>query len=137
MKTHKKRIFIIVIFLALLSTLRIAIAEITPLSFRLNSSLYGKASWYSRHSPGINKYTANNERFNDQEMTCAIWGIEFDRQVRVTNLENGKSVVVRVNDRGPDHRLLLQGRMIDLTKSAFRKIAPTRQGIVDVKIELL
>ncbi len=137
LKTHKKRILTVIICVAILSTLQIAMAEMTPLSFRLKSSFYGKASWYSRQSPGINKYTANNERFNDQEMTCAIWGVGFGRQIRVTNLENGKSVIVRVNDRGPEHHLLLQGRIIDLTKSAFQKIAPTREGIVDVKIELL
>lgn len=127
----------LVICLAILSTLRIAMAERTPLSFRLKSSLYGKASWYSRYSPGVSKRTANNERFNDQDMTCAIWGVGFGREIRVTNIENGKSIIVRVNDRGPHQRLVLEGRVIDLTKSAFRKIAPTRQGLVDVKIELL
>jgi len=137
LKNLKKRILLFIICLAILSTLRIAMAERTPLSFRLKSALYGKASWYSRYSPGINKRTANNERFNDQDMTCAIWGVGFGREVRVTNIENGKSVVVRVNDRGPHQRLILEGRVIDLTKSAFRKIAPTRQGLVDVKIELL
>jgi len=136
-KNLKKRILLIFTCLAIFSMLRVAVAERTPLSFRLKSSLYGKASWYSRYSPGVNKYTANNERFNDQDMTCAIWGVGFGREVRVTNIENGKSVVVRVNDRGPHQRLVLEGRVIDLTKSAFRKIAPARQGLVDVKIELL
>jgi len=132
-----KRVLFLLICLAVLSTLRIAMAARTPLSFRLKSSLYGKASWYSRYSPGVNKHTASNERFNDQDMTCAIWGIGFNRQIRVTNLENGKSVTVRVNDRGPHQRLVLEGRIIDLTKSAFRKIASPRQGLIDVKIELL
>ena len=133
----KKRVLLLAVGLAIFSTLRVAMAERTPLSFRLNSALYGKASWYSRQSPGINKHTANNERFNDQDITCAIWGVGFNKKIRVTNLENGKSIVVRVNDRGPHQRLVLEGRIIDLTKAAFEKIAPTRQGLIDVKIELL
>lgn len=136
-KNLKKRILFFVIGLAILSTLHAAMAERTPASFWLNSALYGKASWYSRYSPGINKYTASNERFNDQEMTCAIWGVGFNRKIRVTNINNGRSIVVRVNDRGPHQRLVMEGRIIDLTKSAFRKLAPTRQGLIDVKIELL
>lgn len=132
-----KRLTLIIVILAVLCAIPAALAYKTPLSFRLGSAIYGKASWYYRFSPGINKRTANNEIFDDTDMTCAIWGVGFDRQIRVTNLENGKSVVVRVNDRGPHQRLVAEGRIIDLTRSAFRKIAPTRQGLVDVKIELL
>lgn len=97
----------------------------------------GKASWYSQRSPGIKARTANNEIFNDREMTCALWGAPFNQKIKITNLENGKSVVVRVNDRGPHKRYVRKGRIIDLTKNAFDKIASLKKGLIDVQIEFL
>lgn len=97
----------------------------------------GQASWYSRESPGINKRTANNEYFDDTEMTCAIWGVPFNQLIKVTNRHNGKSVVVRVNDRGPHFRYVRRGRIIDLTKAAFKKIANPKSGLIQVELEFL
>lgn len=97
----------------------------------------GQASWYSRSDEGINERTANNEVFNDRDLTCAIWGVEFNRKIKVTNLENGKSVIVRVNDRGPHERFIRAGRIIDLTKSAFERLSPSPKGLIDVSIEFL
>ncbi len=97
----------------------------------------GLASWYSEDSPGINERTANMEIFDDSEFTCAMWGVEFDTFVKVTNLENGKSVVLRVNDRGPAKRLVRKGRIIDLTKTAFARIASLRTGLISVKVEFV
>ena len=100
-------------------------------------SMIGKASWYSRNSPGIKKRTANNEIFKDTSMTCAIWGAAFNSRVRVTNLNNGKSVVLRVNDRGPHGRYFREGRIIYLTKSAFKRLSNTKNGLINVKVEFL
>ena len=97
----------------------------------------GTASWYSKHSPGVNKHTANNEVFNDKDMTCAIWGVEFNRNIKVTNRSNGKSIVVRVNDRGPHARYVRKGRIIDLTLEAFKQLGVPKDGLLDVEIELL
>ncbi len=97
----------------------------------------GKASWYSKRSPGINYRTANNEVFDDTDMTCAMWNVGFNQKIRVTNLANGKSIVVRVNDRGPHKRYVRQGRIIDLTKDAFKKLGATKDGLIDVEIEFL
>ena len=97
----------------------------------------GYASWYSRKSPGVKATTANNEVFDDETMTCAIWGLPFDSKVRVTNLKNGKSVVLRVNDRGPHGRFFLKGRIIDLTHGAFRKISDPGEGLIEVKVEVI
>ena len=97
----------------------------------------GLASWYSRRSPGIRKHTANNEVFDDTAMTCAIWGVPFNRMVKVTNLSNGKSVILRVNDRGPHARYAKQGRVIDLTKAAFDKLDHTKKGLLRVRVEFL
>lgn len=101
-----------------------------------NSSM-GKASWYSERSPGIRKRTANNEIFNDQAYTAAMWGVPFNQRIKVTNLDNGKSVVVRVNDRGPHKRYVRKGRVIDLSKQAFADIAPLKKGLIKVHLEFM
>ena len=106
-----------------------------PLQMR--SIQFGKASWYSRQSPGINKRTANNEIFNDQALTAAMWNVPFQQLIKVTNLDNGKSVIVRVNDRGPHRRFVRRGRVIDLSRQAFVQIASPRKGLINVQLELL
>lgn len=107
-------------------------AVATPRSVR-----YGMASWYSESDLGINEHTANNEVFNDLGMTCAMWDVPFNKWVRVTNMDNGKNVLVRVNDRGPHKRFVRQGRVIDLTKGAFTKIASPHKGLINVQLEFL
>lgn len=97
----------------------------------------GKASWYSRKSPGINRHTANNEIFDDTALTCAMWNVRFNQKVKVTNAVTGKSIIVRVNDRGPHKRFLNQGRVIDLTERAFKELSPAKVGLINVEIELL
>ncbi|MFA5060191.1 MAG: septal ring lytic transglycosylase RlpA family protein [Candidatus Omnitrophota bacterium] len=97
----------------------------------------GKASWYSKKSPGINRHTANNEIFDDTDLTCAMWGVPFNQRIRVTNLSNGKSIIVRVNDRGPHKRFVRQGRIIDLTRAAFSLIESPKSGLTNVEIEFL
>lgn len=97
----------------------------------------GQASWYSKQDPGIRKHTANNEIFDDTDLTAAMWDVPFNQMVRVTNLENGKFVVVRVNDRGPHKRFVRNGRIIDLTKQAFSTIASLEKGLIHIQLELL
>lgn len=97
----------------------------------------GQASWYSEKDPGILKTTANNEIFDDSQLTAAMWDVPFNQRVRVTNMDNGKSVVVRVNDRGPHRRFVAQGRLIDLSKAAFAKIGNHKNGLINVKLEFL
>jgi len=98
------------------------------------SCIEGMASWYAEFSPGIRTTTANMEIFDDDELTCAIWHVPFDTILEVTNLQNGKKVMVRVNDRGPAKRLCRQGRVIDLAKAAFQKIADLDKGLIKVRI---
>ena len=93
----------------------------------------GVASWYGGGEK-LNKHTANGEVFNPNALTCASWSYPFNTELKVTNVTSGKSVIVRVNDRGPNKRL---GRAIDLSKHAFSKIANTKKGLVLVKIEKL
>lgn len=94
----------------------------------------GRASWYSEKYEG--QQTASGELYHRRGFTAASWG-HFGQTVRVTNLANGKSVVVRVNDRGPARRL---GRAIDLSEAAFAAIATgqdIRRGTARVSIQFV
>ena len=102
-----------------------------PTRIERNPFFYGIASWYSEKDAFMNKYTANGEVFEDSKLTCASWDFEFGTWLEVKNLNNGKSIVCRVNDRGPSKRL---HRVIDLTKTAFRKIADPQKGLVWVSV---
>jgi rare lipoprotein A len=89
----------------------------------------GKASFYSNKHNG--KKTASGERYSSNKLTAAHKKLPFGTMVTVTNLSNGKSVEVRINDRGPYAR----GRIIDLSRSAARKIDMIQDGVVKVKIQ--
>ena len=97
-------------------------------------ALQGITSWYSESDRFIKRYTANGEVFDEGALTCAIWHLPLGTRLRVTNMENGRSVIVRVNDRGPAKRL---GRLIDLSKAAFQEIASLDVGLVTVSIEVI
>ena len=90
----------------------------------------GMASYYGGSWHG--KKTANGEIFNENSLTAAHKTLPFGTKVKVTNLDNGKSVVVRINNRGPYSK----GRVIDLSKAAFSKIASTSKGVTRVKLEV-
>lgn len=77
------------------------------------------------------------EIYDHNQLTCAMWDIPFGTILKVTNLTNSKSVVVRVNDRGPAKRLVKRGRIVDLSKRAFSQIAPLEEGLVKVKVSVL
>jgi rare lipoprotein A len=77
--------------------------------------------------------TANGETFDPEALTAANKEWAFNTRVRVTNPDNGKSVTVRINDRGP----YVDGRCIDLSRAAFRAIADLDLGEIDVKYEVL
>lgn len=91
----------------------------------------GKASYYGQ--PHHGKPTANGEAFNKYQMTAAHRTLPFGTRVRVTNLKNGKSVIVRINDRGP----FTKGRIIDVSKEAATKLDMVRDGVASVRVEQL
>ncbi len=97
----------------------------------LGRTRIGISSWYSKTDKHINHRTANNEKFNDQAMTCASWHYPFGEKLLVINALNGKWVVCRVNDRGPGKRLR---REIDLTKAAFQTISHFKKGLIPVTV---
>lgn len=92
----------------------------------------GKASYYGEKFHG--RTTANGEIFDASAFTAAHRTYPFDTWLKVTNAENNKFVVVRVNDRGPYADT--DTRIIDLSKAAFETISPLSRGIIDVKLEV-
>jgi rare lipoprotein A len=91
----------------------------------------GLASWYGNEYHG--RRTASGEIFDEEAMTAAHRELPFGAIVQVTNLTNGKSVRVRINDRGP----FVRGRVIDLSKGAARKIGMLNDGVVPVRLDVL
>lgn len=96
-----------------------------------NFTQTGIASWYGRDFHG--KRTANGEIYNMNELTAAHKTLQLPSLVRVTNLENGRSLIVRVNDRGPFSR----GRIIDLSRRAAELLGFKNQGTAKVKLQVL
>lgn len=92
-----------------------------------------KASWYGEKFHG--RLTASGDVYDMNELTCAATNdYEFGDRLKVTNIKNGKSIVVTVNDRGNFKRL---GRTLDLSRGAFDEISNLDKGVIDVKIERL
>lgn len=129
--------------LKLTNTLRVALGA-TPINY-LNykasrstdsyspNSQFGYASWYG---PGFNgRPTSSGEIFNQNGLTAAHRTLPLGTPILVTNLDTGRSVIVKVNDRGPfadTHK-----RVIDLSYGAFKKIAPITSGVARIKIDVL
>jgi rare lipoprotein A len=90
----------------------------------------GLASWYGRDFH--HKATASGERYNMRDLTAAHRSLPLNTVVRVTNLENNRSVMVRINDRGP----FAQGRVIDLSRGAAELLDMTTVGVVTVRVEV-
>ena len=89
----------------------------------------GVASWYG---PGFHgRLTASGERFDQNDLTAAHRNLPLGSEVRVTNLENGRTVTVEINDRGP----YVKNRVLDLSKAAARRLGIIENGVAKVRIE--
>lgn len=91
----------------------------------------GEASYYGSELAG--NRTASGERFNPRELTAAHRTLPLGSKIRVTNKSNGKSVIVRVNDRGP----FVKRRIVDVSRAAAEEIAMVRSGKAHVTLEVL
>lgn len=101
--------------------------EVVPVN--LNNLGIMKASWYG---PGFHgKMTANGEIYNQMALTAAHKELPFGTYLRITNLRNGKSVIVRINDRGP----YIEGRDLDLSKGTAIALGMMKSGVIKVKVE--
>ena len=115
-------------FLLLVFLLSSCHRRTVPSSQEVSGTETGLASFYSESYNG--KKTANGEIYNSSEYTAAHKKLPFNTRVKVTNLSNGKTVKVRINDRGP----FVAGRIIDLTRKAAKKIDMIGAGVAKVKI---
>jgi rare lipoprotein A len=102
-----------------------------PNVVKVGDSFDGIASWYGPDFHG--KLTSNGETYNMHDMTAAHKTFPMNAIVKVTNVENGSTAVVRINDRGP----FIGTRIIDLSNAAAHKIDMVKKGTANVKIEVL
>jgi len=95
----------------------------------------GLCSWYG---PGFEgKLMANGQRFEASRGTCASWFYPLGTLLRVTNVSTGRYTTVMVTDRGPARHLVADGRIIDLSTSAFSKISDLSTGLITVQIDVV
>ena len=102
-----------------------------PVARAVSAAQIGIASFY--HSALVGRLTANGEHYDEQALTAAHRTLDLGTRVRVTNLENRRSVVVTVNDRGP----YAKGRIIDLSRRAARVLGFVHDGVTKVKVQPL
>lgn len=106
--------------------------ELNPVNFSmvtLKEMGTMKSSWYG---PGFHgKLTANGEIYDQMSLTAAHKSLKFGTLLKVTNPRNGKSVIVRINDRGP----YIEGRDLDLSKAAAKELGLMRRGVARMKVE--
>ena len=106
-----------------------SVAEIVE---KAGNKISGIVSWYADKFHG--KKTSSGELYDKNNLTAAHKTLPFGTKVKVVNKTNGKSVIVRINDRGP----FVKGRTIDLSKKAFRSIASIKKGVLkDSEINIL
>jgi rare lipoprotein A len=106
-------------------------SSIQNVQAQTGEKLTGKASYYADRYHG--RTTANGEKLDNNALTAAHPSLPFGTMVRVTNPKNGKSVDVRITDRGPYSK----SRLIDLTKAAAKAIGMIRAGVARVEVEIL
>jgi len=103
----------------------------TPVEVKSGSQLTGEISYYGKGFHG--KKTANGETFNQHQMTAAHKTLPFDTRIKVTLLSTGKSVVVRVNDRGP----FVKNRILDVSYGAAKKLGLIEHGTGSATLKVL
>ena len=105
--------------------------KLNPDGDKVVSTSRGMASWYGGR--WIGRKTANGEIYREGDMTAAHKTLPFGTRVRVTDVNTGKSAVVRINNRGP----YVRGRVIDLSEAAASDLGMKRRGVARVKLEVL
>jgi rare lipoprotein A len=111
--------------------LSLPVSAFGPKRYHEGETEKGDASWYGADFQG--KQTANGETFDKNQLTAAHRHLPFNSIVRVTNLNNGISVEVRINDRGPYEG----GRIIDISEAAADILQMKKAGLVPVEIEVI
>jgi rare lipoprotein A len=125
MKNSRKNYFLSIIIILIIGLSNSSFAQ------KNTRTETGKASWYGSKYHG--KKTSSGEVYNKNEMTAAHNTLPFGTKVKVTNLANDESVIVRINDRGP----YVGHRIIDVSEVAARKLGFHQKGIGKVKVEVV
>ncbi len=121
----------VLILCPLVSSAQKAQADTTGRTKKTSRVFYGQASFYANKFQG--RKTASGEIFDQKKLTCACNVLPLGTWVKVTNLRNGKTVIVKVNDRiHPKMR-----RVVDLTRAAAQKLGFISRGLTRVKVEVL
>ena len=129
---HPRRLGLVIVLLAVMA---LAVVSARPATAPVSPTQTGLASYYG---PGFHgEQTASGEIFNQNEMVAAHRTLPLGTVVRVTNLENGRRVVLRVIDRGPYGKNYRKGTIIDVSKGAARRLRFISDGLVKVKVEVL
>ena len=129
---HPRRLGLVIVLLAVMA---LAVVSARPTTAPVSRTQTGLASYYG---PGFHgEETASGEIFNQNEMVAAHRTLPLGTVVRVTNLENGRRVVLRVIDRGPYGKNYRKGTIIDVSKGAARRLRFISDGLVKVKVEVL
>lgn len=131
MKKSAKLILLLVTIMALTFFPILQLVRGKTVKANNNYLITGVASWYGTYFHG--RETASGQPFNMYNYTAAHRSLPLGTKVRVINPENGKSVIVQINDRGP----YVKGRTIDLSYAAAKSIGIVEDGISQVKIEII
>lgn len=110
--------------------MRLAIC-VAAMAAALTTAHAGKASWYGNEFHG--RLTASGERYDQDAATCAHRSLPFDTEIRVTNLDNGRSAICRVTDRGP----FVAGRVVDVSKAVAKRLGMLGTGTAPVRITVI
>lgn len=125
----------LIMFAIACSSILVGPAAIATVSLRPPQkvmSLIGVASYYSYEC--ADRPMANGKIFDPEKRTCASWFYKFGTVLIVRSLDTGRETEVIVTDRGPNRRLVKQGRIIDLSKRSFEDICPLRRGLTQVSV---
>jgi len=117
----------------ILCILLVGLSISTVYANNFTASYYTVKSAQREGTSGV--WTASGERYDENAMTCAMRTREWNQRWKVCNLNNGKCIEVRNNDYGPNKKLHDSGRIVDLSKGAFLKIADLDKGIINVSVE--
>jgi rare lipoprotein A len=134
---HVKQLVVLFVLAGMSGGTSLAIAQTTPppagvpAAKPVDARESGKVAWYGQKFAG--RKTASGEVFNPDAMTMAHKTLPFGTKVKVTNTGNGKSVVLRVNDRGPTQA----DRVADVSLAGARQIAMVRSGVIDGQLEVV
>lgn len=120
--------------LILLSIMTLLLSGCSDFCWADTASYYTRASCLTESGQAV---MANGKELDDDAYTCAMWGVPFGTRLLVENVANGKTVMVVVEDRGPAKRLVRKGRIIDLSRVSFARIADLRGGVIRIEIQRL